>query len=95
MEKSRDLNGLTKFLLVFTIIGALNWGLIGFFNWNLVDAIFGGGSREITSGFSRIIYAIVGLCGIGLAFVLPKLGEYDRTEAGRRLPVERRMETRV
>jgi hypothetical protein len=99
MEKTRDLNGLTKFLLSLVIIGALNWGLIGFFNWNLVDAIFGGGSREITSGFSRIIYAIVGLCGLGLAFVLPRLGEYDRTESRRRIGTtaagDRRIENRI
>lgn len=84
MEKVRGLNGLTKVLLVLSIIGAINWGLIGFFNWNLVDAIFGGGSREITSGFSRIIYAIVGLSGLGLAFALPKLGEFERGEAKNR-----------
>jgi uncharacterized membrane protein YuzA (DUF378 family) len=57
-------NGLTKVLLTIAIIGALNWGLVGFFNWNLVDAIFGGGAREETSGFSRFIYAIVGLAGL-------------------------------
>ena len=61
----RELSGLTKALLVVSIIGAINWGLVGFFNWNLVDAIFGGGAREETSGFSRVIYAIVGLAGVG------------------------------
>ena len=58
------MHGLTKALLIIAIIGALNWGLVGFFNWNLVDAIFGGGAREETSGFSRFIYAIVGLAGL-------------------------------
>jgi uncharacterized membrane protein YuzA (DUF378 family) len=60
-----ELSGLTKALLVVAIIGAINWGLVGFFNWNLVDAIFGGGAREQTSGLSRVIYAIVGLAGLG------------------------------
>jgi uncharacterized membrane protein YuzA (DUF378 family) len=46
------------------VIGALNWGLVGFFNWNLVDAIFGGGAREMTSVVSRVVYAIVGLSGL-------------------------------
>ena len=46
---------------IVAAIGALNWGLIGFFNWNLVDAIFGGGAREATSAGSRVIYALVGL----------------------------------
>lgn len=58
------INGMTKVVLTIAIIGALNWGLVGFFNWNLVDAIFGGGAREQTSGFSRFIYAIVGLAGL-------------------------------
>jgi uncharacterized membrane protein YuzA (DUF378 family) len=73
------MNGLTKVLLTIAIIGALNWGLVGFFNWNLVDAIFGGGAREETSGFSRVIYAIVGLAGLG---AIPAL--FDRRAAIRR-----------
>ena len=32
---------LQKTALVLTIIGALNWGMIGLFNFNLVEAIFG------------------------------------------------------
>ncbi len=52
---------LNCFCLTITIIGAINWGLIGFFNFNLVAAIFGDGSA-----FSRVIYALVGLCGLYL-----------------------------
>lgn len=55
---------LVKAATVIAIIGALNWGLVGFFNFNLVDAIFGGGSAETTSALSRVIYAIVGLAGL-------------------------------
>ncbi|MBQ4263716.1 MAG: DUF378 domain-containing protein [Bacilli bacterium] len=57
---------LQKVALVFTIIGAVNWGLIGLFEFDLVAAIFG----ELTL-MSRIIYTIVGVCGlinIGLLF---------------------------
>lgn len=50
---------LQKVALVFTIIGAINWGLIGLFNFNLVDTIFGAGSL-----ISRIIYSIVGITGL-------------------------------
>lgn len=49
---------LQKICLVFTIIGAIVWGLIGFFDFNLVEWIFG------TSIISRIIYIIVGICGL-------------------------------
>lgn len=46
--------------LAILIIGALNWGLIGFFQYDLVASIFGGQLAII----SRIIYAIVGLSGL-------------------------------
>lgn len=57
---------LQKTCLIFTIIGAIVWGLIGLFNFNLVDYIFGDNSI-----ISRIIYTIVGITGlinIGLLF---------------------------
>ncbi len=46
--------------LTIIIIGAINWGLIGFFQFDLIAVLFGGMSSVI----SRIIYAIVGLCGL-------------------------------
>lgn len=57
---------LQKVALVLTIIGALNWGLVGLFDFNLVSALFGD-ENVIT----RIIYVLVGLAGIiniGLLF---------------------------
>ena len=45
--------------LVLLIIGAINWGLVGIFNFNLVDAIFGA-----MSVISRIIYILVGISGL-------------------------------
>ena len=48
-----------KIALVLIIIGAINWGLIGIFNFNLVDAIFG-----TMSVISRIIYGLVGVSGL-------------------------------
>ena len=63
----------TKILLGIAIVGAVNWGLIGFFNFNLVDAIFGGGSAEQTSGISRVVYALVGIAGVIAAVMLPRL----------------------
>jgi uncharacterized membrane protein YuzA (DUF378 family) len=70
------LSGFAKVLLAVAIVGALNWGLIGFFNFNLVDAIFGGGSREETSGLSRVIYALVGLCGLASLVPLFRTGTH-------------------
>lgn len=47
-----------KTCLVFTIVGAINWGLIGFFDFNLVTALFQ------DSAITRIIYSLVGICGL-------------------------------
>lgn len=69
---------LLKTAMVVAIIGAINWGLIGFFNWNLVDAIFGGGSSEVTSGVSRVIYALVGLAGLASAYLLSTIMASER-----------------
>jgi len=74
---SSSMNVLSKIFLVIAIIGAVNWGLIGFFNWNLVDAIFGGGTAEETSGVSRLIYAVVGLSGLITLLMLPRLRMVD------------------
>lgn len=57
---------LQKIALVFTIIGAINWGLIGLFDIDLVATLFGN-----MSALSRIIYVAVGICGlinIGILF---------------------------
>lgn len=50
---------LDSIALILVIIGAVNWGLIGFFQFNLVDTLFG-----TMTVFSRIIYALVGIAGI-------------------------------
>jgi len=50
---------LDSIAFIVVLIGAANWGLIGFFNFNLVATLFGD-----MSGFTRIIYGLVGLCGI-------------------------------
>ena len=57
---------LQKICLVITIIGAINWGLIGLFDFNLVSTLFGA-----DSGLSRIVYTLVGITGlinIGILF---------------------------
>ena len=47
--------------LRLVIVGALNWLLIGVFRFGLVGWLFGN-----LSMLSRIIYALVGLCGLYL-----------------------------
>lgn len=67
------MNGLIKALLVLAIIGAINWGLVGFFEWNLVQAIFAGTGAEEASGGERVVYALVGLGGVLGLIALPRL----------------------
>lgn len=44
--------------LLLTIIGALNWGLVGLFGFDLVAAIFG------PTFWSRAVYTIIGIAGL-------------------------------
>ncbi len=57
---------LQKIALVFTIIGAIVWGIIGIFDFNVINYLF---SNVFI--VAKIIYIIVGICGlinIGLLF---------------------------
>ncbi len=65
------MSGIQRTALVLTVIGAVNWGLIGFFRFDLVAAIFGGQA----AGFSRFIYALVGLAGLYCISLLFKPSE--------------------
>lgn len=67
MRKGFDYTALTV-----TIIGAINWGLIGFINFNLVAFLFGA-----TSMLSRIVYALVGICGLYLISTYGRIGDDD------------------
>ncbi len=57
------MNALDWIALILVIIGALNWGLVGFFSFDLVKTIFG----DMTV-VSRIVYDLVGLAGLYLVF---------------------------
>ena len=46
--------------LILSIIGSLNWGLVGIFQFDLVAWLFGGQNMVI----SRIIYTVIGLAGL-------------------------------
>ena len=50
---------------VLTLIGALNWGLVGLFGFNLVAQIFGN-----MTVMSRIIYSLVGLSAIASGYFM-------------------------
>ena len=49
--------------LLLVIIGAINWGLVGLFQLDLVATLFGQ-----DSALSRVVYILVGLAGVAVAF---------------------------
>ena len=65
----RKLNALAAIL---TIVGGLNWGLVGLFKFDLV-AVFGGMQFGEVNVASRIIYTLVGLSAAYLATQVPAL----------------------
>ena len=61
-----------------SLIGALNWGLVGFFSFDLVAWLFGP-----MTVLTRLVYAIIGLCALIWALVWifgdkPQDEEYNR-----------------
>ena len=58
---------LQKIALVITIIGAINWGLIGLFDFNLVATLFE--SANVIDKFIYILIGISGLINIGILFM--------------------------
>ncbi|KAA9019941.1 DUF378 domain-containing protein [Niallia endozanthoxylica] len=68
-----------RIALFLTIIGAINWGLIGFFGFNLVESLFGDGTT-----LSRIIYSLVGIAGlINLGLLFKTSNEAERSPEAR------------
>ena len=57
--------------LILSIIGSLNWGLVGLFKFDLVAWIFGGQDATV----SRIIYGLVGLAGLWCISLLFRRGK--------------------
>ena len=55
---------LHKTALTLTIIGAINWGAIGLFDFNIVEAIFG------MDVLTRVIYSLVGIAGLVNIYLL-------------------------
>lgn len=60
---------------VLTLIGALNWGLIGIFGFNLVAAIFG----DMTV-MTRIIYSLVGISAVVTALTIHHCDRVEERE---------------
>ena len=62
--------------LILSIIGSLNWGLVGIFKFDLVAWLFGGQDAIV----SRIIYTLVGLAGLWCITLLFRKGQRMRMD---------------
>ena len=58
-RKELIMKALDYTVLTIILIGAINWGLIGFFDFDLVSSVFGQMSM-----LTRIIYGLVGIGGL-------------------------------
>ena len=57
--------------LILSIVGSLNWGLVGILQFDLVAWLFGGQDGVI----SRIVYTLVGLAGLWCISLLFRKGQ--------------------
>ncbi len=64
--------GLDYTALIIAIVGAVNWGLIALFRFDLGAFVFGN-----MSWISRIVYGLVGLCGLYLISMFGRVGSSD------------------
>jgi len=64
----RKLGGLEWIAFFLTIIGAINWALVGAFSTDLVQLLFGG-----IGNLTRVIYVLIGISGIYIAWLTPRL----------------------
>lgn len=63
------MNALDWVAWVLVLVGGLNWGLVGFFDWNLVNALFGS-----WSSVERVVYALVGLAALYIIVMMAMKG---------------------
>ena len=54
------MNLMDRIALILTVVGGINWGLVGIFRFDLVAWLFGGQTAVV----SRIVYTLVALAGV-------------------------------
>ena len=72
-EERKTMKTMNNIALTLLIIGGLNWGLVGIFNYNLVDALFGN-----ATWISRLVYALVGLSAVMSFGLYARTAERER-----------------
>lgn len=69
-----EMNGIDWLALVLVIVGAVNWGLVGFgiladANWNLVNLLLGWAPL-----LEAVVYLLVGVAGLYVLYLAYQLG---------------------
>ncbi|MEX0930415.1 MAG: DUF378 domain-containing protein [Candidatus Paceibacterota bacterium] len=64
--------------VILTVVGGINWGLIGAFNLNVVDQVTGGEGNIIT----RVIYIVVGLSALYLIYTIGRSSAGSKQMSG-------------
>jgi uncharacterized membrane protein YuzA (DUF378 family) len=72
LSRTPALTTLDWIALILMIIGGINWGLVGAFNLDLVQALLGS-----IPAAARVVYILVGLAGIYGIVLLVRLGRRD------------------
>src|SRR4029450_9535848 len=72
-RRRRSMKRLNALAAILTIVGGLNWGLVGGFKVDLFAAIFGGMHFGEVNLASRVVYTLVGLSAAYLATQVPAL----------------------
>jgi uncharacterized membrane protein YuzA (DUF378 family) len=67
------LRGLDFVAVVLVVIGGLNWGLVGLFDFDLVQAILGG-----IPFLARLVYVLVGIAAVYTAVRSPHLAHLGK-----------------
>jgi uncharacterized membrane protein YuzA (DUF378 family) len=70
------MKALNLLTLILTIVGGINWGLVGLADFDLVAALFGP-----ESGLTRTVYALVGLSALYQLIPLAKAFRIDEPRA--------------
>jgi len=68
-----NLRGIDFVAVVLVVVGGLNWGLVGLFNFDLVQAILGG-----VPILARLVYVLVGLAAVYAAIRSPHLAHLSK-----------------
>jgi len=68
------LRGVDFVAIVLVVIGGLNWGLVGLFSFDLVQAILGG-----IPALARLVYVVVGLAAVYTAVRSPHFASLGKT----------------